>query len=83
MNNDDDDDYLPFQSILDDKKFNLNLQYFDSIENKENEDSIFLTIDIAKSLSVVITPICIKIIQEFVEALNYDVMINIYIYIFY
>jgi len=65
---------------LEDKKFKANLSYIDSNENKGNEDSIFLTIDFAKSLSIVITPICIKIIQEFVEALDYDVKITNYIY---
>ncbi|ORX43270.1 hypothetical protein BCR36DRAFT_586752, partial [Piromyces finnis] len=71
-NNDDNDSYLPFQTILQNEQFKNGLSYFDLNEDRENEDSVFLTIDFAKSLNIVITPICIKIIQEFVEALDYD-----------
>jgi len=49
------------------------MSYFDSSENKDKEDSVFVTVDFPKSLSVVVTPICIKIIQEFVEALEIEV----------
>ncbi|ORX84219.1 hypothetical protein BCR32DRAFT_266434 [Anaeromyces robustus] len=69
-NKNDNSSHLPFQSILEKVNFKENSSYFDSSENKDKEDSIFVTIDFSKMLSIVITPICIKIIQEFVEALD-------------